>query len=63
VNWLIENLRWDMQEDLAGIVGDAPAREIARFGSAIAKALREGARKLDEFARRAEPPAAEPPRR
>ncbi|MDQ2927252.1 MAG: hypothetical protein M3R22_03660 [Pseudomonadota bacterium] len=67
VNWLIENLRWDVQEDLARIVGDAPAREIARFGSAVAKALREGARKLDEFARRGEPrnqrPAAEPPRR
>ena len=67
VNWLIENLRWDVQDDLARIVGDAPAREIARFGSAVAKALRDGARKLDEFARRAkprdEPPPAEPPRR
>ncbi len=67
VNWLIENLRWDMQDDLARIVGAAPARAIARFGSAVAKALREGAKKLDAFARRAEPrdvpPAAEPPRR
>jgi ubiquinone biosynthesis protein UbiJ len=67
VNWLIENLRWDVQDDLARIVGDAPAREIARFGSAVAKALRDGARKLDEFARRGEarpePPPAEPPRR
>jgi ubiquinone biosynthesis accessory factor UbiJ len=67
VNWLIENLRWDIQDDLARLVGDAPAREIARFGDAVAKALREGAKKLDEFARRAEPrterPAAEPPPR
>jgi ubiquinone biosynthesis protein UbiJ len=67
VNWLIENLRWDVQEDLSRIVGDAPAREMARFGGAVAKALREGARKLDEFARRGESgnerPAAEPPRR
>jgi ubiquinone biosynthesis protein UbiJ len=66
VNWLIENLRWDVQDDLARIVGDAPAREITRFGSAVAKALREGAKKLDEFARRADPrqrPAAEPPPR
>lgn len=68
VNWLIENLRWDVQDDLARIVGDGPAREIARFGGAVAKALRDGARKLDEFARRADPPrgepaAAEPPRR
>lgn len=63
VNWLIENLRWDVQDDLARIVGDAPAREIARFCGAIAKALRDGARKIDEFARRGEPPPAEPPRR
>jgi ubiquinone biosynthesis protein UbiJ len=67
VNWLIENLRWDVQDDLARIVGDGPAREIGRFGSAVAKALRDGARKLDEFARRAGPrrerPAAEPPPR
>ncbi len=67
VDWLINNLRWDVQDDLARFVGDAPAREIARFGSAIARALREGVRKLDEFARRPdrprEPPAAEPPPR
>jgi len=67
VNWLIENLRWEVQDDLARLVGDAPAREIARFGSAVSKALREGAKKLDEFARRAERrgerPAAEPPSR
>lgn len=67
VNWLIENLRWDVQEDLARLVGDAPAREIARFGTAIAKAIREAAKTLDGFARRAdrpgERPAAEPPPR
>jgi ubiquinone biosynthesis protein UbiJ len=63
VNWLIENLRWDIQDDLARIVGDAPAREISRFGGAVAKALRDGARKLDEFARRGERAGAEPPRR
>ena len=39
VNWLIENLRWDMQDDLARIVGDAPARELGKFGGAVAKAL------------------------
>jgi ubiquinone biosynthesis protein UbiJ len=67
VHWLVENLRWDVQDDLARFVGDAPAREIARFGGAIAKALQEVARKVDGFARRGEPrggpPAAEPPRR
>ena len=43
VDWLIENLRWDVEDDLARLVGDAPAREIARFGKAVAKAIREAA--------------------
>src|SRR5450432_3018853 len=44
LNWLIENLRWDVQDDLARVVGDTPAREIARFGGALAKAIREAAK-------------------
>lgn len=67
LNWLIENLRWDVQDDLARVVGDTPAREIARFGGALAKAIREAAKTVDGFARRAdrpgERPAAEPPPR
>ena len=62
VNWLIENLRWDVEDDLARLIGDAPAREIGRFGKAMAKAIRDAARSLDGFARRtARPP--EPPAR
>jgi ubiquinone biosynthesis protein UbiJ len=53
LNWLIENLRWDVQEDLSRLVGDAPAREIARFGNALAKAI-------DGFARRGDRPGAPP---
>ncbi len=67
VNWLIENLRWDIQEDLSRIVGDGPAKELGRFGGAVSNALRDGAKKLDQFARRADPrgerPAADPPPR
>jgi ubiquinone biosynthesis accessory factor UbiJ len=67
VNWLIENLRWDAEDDLARLVGDAPAREIARFGKAVSQAIREAAKTLDGFARRGgpsgAPPAAEPPPR
>ena len=32
VDWLIDNLRWDVQDDLARFVGDAPARQIAKVG-------------------------------
>jgi ubiquinone biosynthesis protein UbiJ len=62
VDWLIENLRWDVEDDLARLVGNAPAREIARFGRAVAKAIREAARRLDGFARRSDAPGAAPPR-
>ena len=59
VDWLIENLRWDVEDDLARLVGDAPAREIGRFGTAVAKAIRDAAKSLDGFARRdGRPPAA-----
>lgn len=52
VDWLIENLRWEVEDDLARLVGDAPAREIGRFGKAVAKAIRDAAKSLDGFARR-----------
>lgn len=44
LNWLIDNLRWDVQDDLARIVGQAPAREVARIASGVAAGLREAAR-------------------
>ena len=53
VNWLFDNLRWDVEDDLARIVGAGPAREISRLGRAIAAALRESARSLAGLAARA----------
>ena len=41
LNWLFDNLRWDVQDDLARIVGQAPARELARVGAGVAAGLRE----------------------
>jgi ubiquinone biosynthesis protein UbiJ len=46
VNWLIDNLKWDIEDDLARIVGQAPAHEIARGASAIAAGFREAVRVL-----------------
>lgn len=46
LNWLFDNLRWDVQDDLAGLVGAAPAREIARVAGGIAAGLREAASSL-----------------
>lgn len=39
VNWLIENLRWDIADDLAGLVGPMAAQQLARFGEAATAAL------------------------
>ncbi|MEP7100408.1 MAG: hypothetical protein ABI781_07860 [Burkholderiales bacterium] len=46
LNWLFDNLRWDVQDDLARVIGDAPAREIARIAGGIAAGLREAVRTL-----------------
>ncbi len=46
VNWLFDNLRWDLEDDLAKIVGPAPAHEIARLGRGIAKGLSDAVRTI-----------------
>jgi ubiquinone biosynthesis protein UbiJ len=53
VSWLIDNLRWDVQDDLARIVGTGPAREITRFGGMFATGLREAVRTVSAWAERA----------
>jgi ubiquinone biosynthesis accessory factor UbiJ len=40
VSWLAENLRWDLEGDLARAVGALPARQLTSLGSALAAALR-----------------------
>lgn len=46
VSWVIDNLRWDVQDDLARLVGQAPARELARIGALLGGGLREAVRAL-----------------
>ena len=41
LNWLFDNLRWDVQDDLGRIVGAAAAREIARVAGGVAGAVRQ----------------------
>ncbi len=40
VHWLADNLRWDLEADLARIVGPMPARQLASLGAALAAGLR-----------------------
>jgi len=39
VAWLAENLRWDAEADLARLIGDAPAHQLARWGRSLRGAL------------------------
>ncbi len=41
VNWLADHVRWDMEEDLSRIVGDAPAHMLAEAGRKLAKAIEQ----------------------
>lgn len=61
LDWLIDNLRWDAQDDLARFVGDGPARELSRFGRFVSGAVREAARTLRDLAPRGSGAAPEPP--
>lgn len=40
VHWLVDNLRWDIEGDLARWLGPLPARQLARLGAALAAGLR-----------------------
>ena len=46
VNWLVDHVRWDAEEDLSRLVGDAPAHTIAGIGRGMAQALRTFVGKL-----------------
>lgn len=46
INWLVDNVRWDAEEDLSRILGDAPAHLVAQAGSKVAAALREFAGRM-----------------
>jgi len=63
INWLVDHVRWDVEEDLARVIGDAPAHTVGAVARRASEALRRfvGARmgtpSQDAFADRA--PAAD----
>jgi len=40
VNWLVDHVRWDVEEDLSRLIGDAPTHALANFARGAAQALR-----------------------
>jgi ubiquinone biosynthesis protein UbiJ len=41
VNWLVDNVRWDLEEDVARLIGDAPANALGQAVMRMAQALRQ----------------------
>jgi ubiquinone biosynthesis protein UbiJ len=49
VNWLTEHVRWDMEEDLARIMGDVPAHTLSQMAQNMTAALRQFIAKAATF--------------
>jgi len=41
INWLVDNVKWDLEEDMARIMGDVPAHTLANLGRTVAGAVRQ----------------------
>ncbi|MEO8118855.1 MAG: hypothetical protein ABI606_05985 [Rhodoferax sp.] len=41
VNWLVDHVRWDLEEDFARVIGDAPAHALGQATRGMAQALRQ----------------------
>lgn len=52
VAWLGENLHWDLEHDLARLVGDGPAHELLRFGRGLRDGLRRAGQGVQDGWRR-----------
>ncbi|MEO7390795.1 MAG: hypothetical protein ABIU58_01390 [Ramlibacter sp.] len=52
INWLVENVRWDLEEELSRLIGDAPAHALGEAGRGMVRGLRR-------FIARPAPPAGQ----
>ena len=41
VSWLIDHVRWDIEEDVARLIGDAPAHALAQAAGTLAQAIQQ----------------------
>lgn len=45
VNWLVDHVRWDIEDDLARVIGDAPAHALSEVVRRMVQVLRQFAAK------------------
>jgi ubiquinone biosynthesis protein UbiJ len=60
INWLVEHVRWDIEEDVSRIVGDAPAHAMGEAARRMLQALRQFVGRPAAQATGASPPASSP---
>ena len=41
VNWLVDHVRWDIEEDLSRLLGDAPAHAAGQMARRMVQGLRQ----------------------
>ncbi|SFM07162.1 SCP2 domain-containing protein [Variovorax sp. OV329] len=41
INWLVDHVRWDVEDDLARVIGDVPAHAIGNTARKVVAALRQ----------------------
>ena len=61
VNWLFDNLRWDIVDDLEALLGPVAAHQLGQLGGAVGAAMKTAAQALGSVVRggrKAEPPAS-----
>jgi ubiquinone biosynthesis protein UbiJ len=58
INWLVEHVRWDLEEDLARIVGDAPAHAIGDAARRMRDVMRDFVGRATAMGAPPEAPAA-----
>jgi ubiquinone biosynthesis protein UbiJ len=61
VQWLVDHVRWDLEEDLSRIVGDAPAHTIGQAVRRMADAVRHFVARSPSPVPSATAPSAVPP--
>jgi len=49
VNWLTEHVRWDIEEDLARLIGDVPAHTLSQLAATVVAGVRQFAAKASQF--------------
>lgn len=49
VNWLTEHVRWDLEEDLARVMGDVPAHTLSQIAQTLTGSLRQFMTKAAAF--------------